>query len=95
MRRSSRELPVESRSLTQLVLAGVCVRVCVCVCVCVRVCVCVCVCARARVSSCLGVVFTFEQLVPGQSQTVIGRQLFNEEERRRAALVAALGAPCD
>ena len=48
MRRSSRELPVESRSLTQLVLAGVCV--CVCVRVCVRACVyvCVCVCARAR-----------------------------------------------
>ena len=89
MRRSSRELPVESRSLTQLVLAGVCVRVCACVCVYG------CVCVRARVSSCLGVVFTFEQLVPGQSQTVIGRQLFNEEERRRAALVAALGAPCD
>ena len=73
----------------------VCVRLCACVCACVRVCVCVCVCARARVSSCLGVVFTFEQLVPGQSQTVIGRELFNEEERRRAALVAALGAPCD
>ncbi|MGB1596828.1 MAG: hypothetical protein ACPIOQ_28980, partial [Promethearchaeia archaeon] len=35
MRRSSRELPVESRSLTQLVLAGVCV--CACVCVCARV----------------------------------------------------------